>query len=254
LNLPAAPDFSTLRIAGLGAMNALPLVHKLPGTILSCTPAEAAAAYEGGRVDLALLPVGAILARDWRGQMLEGLGIAAKGPVFSVFVTWPKSVEKIHRICLDPASRSSVALLRLLQGRFGLLGAGAWQETTHAEAAEARLLIGDHAVNFRRQHQADANFVDLAELWHEQTGLPFVFAAWVLRPESPFSREHLDQFLRDLCRRNLAALPELLADRTDHGFWQEYFSHLHYELAPDDLRAIDLFDRLCREEGIFEKS
>jgi chorismate dehydratase len=87
---------------------------------------------------------------------------------------------------LDDGSRTSAALTRiLLQERYGLspqierLGIGASAEDS---AADAVMLIGDRGM---RAPEGRFHFVwDLGEEWCRWTGLPFVCAMWVARPEA----------------------------------------------------------------------
>src|SRR5439155_8427895 len=109
-------------------LNAVPLVCELPRTVATDAgdPAALSARLEAGVVDAALLPVAEAI-RGIGGGYLGSHGIACDGAVESVLAflpvgscasvpsTWPSTVV------LDPASRTSVALLRvLLETRHGL--------------------------------------------------------------------------------------------------------------------------------------
>src|ERR1035438_660532 len=50
------------------------------------------------------------------------------------------------------------------------------------EANDAALMIGDMAMRARGQ---GLFVLDLAEEWHSWTGLPFVFALWLVRRDAP---------------------------------------------------------------------
>ena len=49
------------------------------------------------------------------------------------------------------------------------------------DAHDARLLIGNLGLRHRRGMRGYEHIYDLGSEWHEWTGLPFVFARWVLR-------------------------------------------------------------------------
>jgi chorismate dehydratase len=236
-------DLRSLRIATLGALNARPLVHGLPGQLIPCQPAQAVEAFARQEVDLALLPVAAVFSRGWQNHIIHSLGIAARGPVYSVFVTWTGEEKNIRRLHLDPASRSSVALLRVLQKQHGILGANRWLETSTPEKDGARLLIGDQAIDFRRQHESTHHFADLAELWQEKTGLPFVFAVWVTQPSLTAHHTEICQALTALCQKNLGQLESFFPPQDDPSFWKEYFGRLHYFLDARDLAGMRLFQQ-----------
>src|SRR6185503_3480114 len=85
-------------------------------------------------------------------RVVGGLGIAAASEVRSVLLVSKVSREKIRSVSLDPASRTSAVLARLLlKRRYGLEPryeeADPSGETS--TAADARLVIGDPAMKTR---------------------------------------------------------------------------------------------------------
>jgi predicted solute-binding protein len=78
---------------------------------------------------------------------------------------------------LDPASRTSNALVRILLER--ARGIRATYAFPPAEAADGRVEIGDRALN---PPPAGFEAWDLGQAWSDWTGLPMVYAAWALRP------------------------------------------------------------------------
>jgi chorismate dehydratase len=156
-----------VRFGSVPYLNARPLVEGLSPMLLA-TPAELAARFARGEVDVALLPVAAGEASG--APRVGSLGIAAEGPVDSVLLFLRRPVEAVRTVALDPASRTSVVLARLLIEE-------AWGHSPRYvdPPADAELLIGDAALV---RGQGDEPRLDLAEEWTRWTGLPFVFAAW----------------------------------------------------------------------------
>ena len=118
------------------------------------------------------------------------LGICCDGPVRSVrlFVRPEAGSERpIRSVGLDDGSESSVALTKILlqQGRFGSVAPTIEYtrvtptRTPDDLGEDMILLIGDvgltAASSTRRVH-------DLGAVWKADTGLPFVFAVWLIRP------------------------------------------------------------------------
>jgi chorismate dehydratase len=107
------------------------------------------------------------------------LGIARCGAVGSVLLFSCRPVEDLDgaRVALTRESRTSRALLRiLLADAFG-------RRVRYVEAgepADARLAIGDEAIALRAAGRWPF-VVDLGAAWHRFTGLPFVYARWVVR-------------------------------------------------------------------------
>jgi chorismate dehydratase len=176
-----------MRLGVVPYLNALPLVADLPpGTsVRAGVPSMLSAWLEEGVVDAALLPV-AEAFRGVGGDFVGTRGIACDGAVESVLAfvpagappPWPSDVV------LDPASRTSAALLRvLLERRHGLrpryATAAEPGPDPRARPAAATLVIGDRA--FERRRGWGGGVVDLGEAWKAWTGLPFVFARWTAR-------------------------------------------------------------------------
>lgn len=119
-------------------------------------------------------------------RIVPGLCIASPRRVRSVVILSKVPPEQIRRLALDTSSRTSVVLAQLLlRERYGVSP----QVADHApdlaamlESHDAALMIGDGAMRAQRQ---GLFVLDLAEEWHAWTGLPFVFALWLVRPDAP---------------------------------------------------------------------
>jgi chorismate dehydratase len=101
---------------------------------------------------------------------IPGLGIAAEGPVDSVLLFLRTELDRARTLALDPASRTSNVLTRVL-----LRARGVAPRVVAAPPADAELVIGDPAL---ARLASGEPFLDLAAEWTRQCGLPFVFAAW----------------------------------------------------------------------------
>ena len=167
--------------------------------ILDNAPARSAELLSEDRVDAALVPVIA-------SQMIDGVRlipdvcVGAKKRVRSVcLVTKGTDLKDVRSVALDVSSKTSVVLTKIIFREF--LGfEPAWKdETPDLDAmlagSDAALLIGDPALSIAEcgmrnaessliPHPSSIRVFDLAELWHEHTGLGFVFAMWMTRRES----------------------------------------------------------------------
>jgi chorismate dehydratase len=182
---------ATIRVGAVSYLNAKPLYYRLtefaPGVALEMDlPSRLADRLAAGELDLALIPSIEYLRGAARGyEILSGFAIAARGAVRSVKLFSRVPLERIGRLALDAGSRTSQALAQVwLDARFGVrprrieslpMGVPVLEST-----ADAVLVIGDRAMKVPEGpfHAV----VDLAEAWKEMTGLPFVFALWVVRP------------------------------------------------------------------------
>src|SRR5207302_4149658 len=137
--------------------------------------------------------------------VVDGVAIASHGAVYSVIVVSERPFEEVHTIALDPASVTSVNLLRCLAAErcvpTRLVAVG---------PADAQLLIGDQALRFRAKATPSHQIVDLGAWWRSATGLPFVYALWLVRPDCSAARAVAAE-LRRLAELNMTRLDALAA-------------------------------------------
>jgi chorismate dehydratase len=241
-----------LRISLVDFLNARPLTWGLlheppPGVSVSRdVPSACAAKLASGEADVGLIP--SIEYQRIPGlRVVPGLGIAAATEVRSVLLVSKVSREKIESVSLDPASRTSAALTRILLKRvYGLA-----PEYGEAREADASLVIGDPALKARRNGHV---VLDLAAEWRAFSGHPFVFAFWAVREEAADPEvARLLQASYEAGRRDFGALVAEEASRTglSRPVVEDYLRHaLHYELDAGDLAGLELFYRLASEEGL----
>jgi chorismate dehydratase len=247
------PSSGSLRISVVDFLNARPLVWGLlhdapPGVSVSRDlPSVCADKLARGEADVGLIP--SIEYQRIPGlKIVPGLGIAAASEVRSVLLVSKVSRERIRSVSLDPASRTSAALTRLLlKRRYGLRpvffeGDG---------EADARLVIGDPALKTSLN-----GFVvlDLAAEWRAAFGHPFVFAFWVVAPGVPAGG--LEQILRGSFEKGRADFSRLAGEEAARtglsaSVVEDYLRwSLHYELDAGDLAGLGTFYRLAAEEGL----
>lgn len=155
--------------------------------------------------------------------MLPNLGISAIGAVGSVFLI-TRNAQGLHemagkRILLTSQSATSVNLLRLILERFYRViphyECGSLTDFETNTGFDGYLAIGDEALQLKK-HRPDLNFFDLAEIWMEKTGLPFVFAVWAVRKDTwkrtPEAVRALHQHILTCYRNGLREL-ENISDR-----------------------------------------
>jgi chorismate dehydratase len=258
------PSSDSLRISVVDFLNARPLVWGLlhdppPGVAVSRDlPSVCADKLARGEADVGLIP--SIEYQRIPGlRIVPGLGIAAASEVRSVLLVSKVSRERIRSVSLDPASRTSAALTRILLKRvYGLdveyrQGAPDSPVTgpPSAAGADARLIIGDPALKASLNGHV---VLDLAAEWRAFSGHPFVFAFWAVREGAASSG--VGAILRSSRAAALAQFDLLLREESVRtGFSEaaveDYLRHsLHYELDEGDLAGLTLFYRLAAEEGL----
>jgi chorismate dehydratase len=141
-------------------------------------PSRLARELADGSIDIGLVPVIEVL-RHGGYRIFPNAAIGCVGAVLSVKLFSDVPLADIRSVRLDPSSRTSNALTRvLLEGTYSLSPRYV-DASTPDEPADATLVIGDPVL--RRVTGAHAE-LDLGQAWYDMTGLPFVFAVWAGRP------------------------------------------------------------------------
>jgi chorismate dehydratase len=297
-----------LRIGCVKYLNARPLIRGWPGNVEFDHPSALCQRLANRELDLALVSSFEYL-RNPVYRIIDDVSVSSDGPVYSVVLAHCDDIAKIDEIELDPASETSANLLRCLLADLGLKprlvrniglqpvrraglqpAVAAAVQPTELQTAEnisagragrmpafqrlhrARLLIGDQAIHFRQKHAGKFEFWDLGEQWKKLTGLPFVYALWLIRPEVS-DAESIAQCLRQLRDENLATLDDLIEEvATDVGtsaipsanlnspipqkefnrqFLLRYFRmHLRFSFGEKEKQGLRCFADLCAEHGV----
>jgi predicted solute-binding protein len=248
----ALSALADLRIGSVPYLNAKPLVWGLdPSRVVFEIPAVLSGSYERGEVDIALLPLFEVLQLGG-GAIADDIAVACRGEVLSVFVaSREESFPDIAQISLDPASRSSVALTKVLLDEFYPNGPRVISDDPGESGA--RLLIGDPALEFRQTHREGWHYHDLGLLWQKHTGLPFVFAAWAFHKDLANPTE-VAQSLRDIKQVGLEARAIIARNEPDPAVALAYLTeNIRYHVGPDEKKAIALFSQLAAKHGLIEK-
>ena len=229
--------------AGAPYSNSAPLVEMLTAVdprvrVINDHPANLVADLNAGRADVALIPV-VHLFSHLELAMIDGLGIAADGPVKSVLLKCNVPVGQIKTIARDPASATSNALAELLLKKHF----GCEVEMVDTGEVDAAVVIGDRALC---SDPAPAGDIDLAEAWKEMTGLPFVFAVWAVRKDFQ-EIEAVTKIAHAACKAGAKSLEQIAARYASElgntqSFWLDYLGQsIHYKLNDRDLAGLELF-------------
>ncbi|MFM1769297.1 MAG: Chorismate dehydratase [Verrucomicrobiota bacterium] len=235
------------RVGSVPYLNAVPLTRGLEHEVVFATPSRLAGMLRAGNLDAALVSVSEVLFHDLY-DILDGVAVASLGEVLSVFVAHRGPLEAIRRIACDTASLTSVNLLKVLLAERGLQPELVpLEDYASAGAHDAVLLIGDRALDFRRQPH-DHTLWDLGAAWKELTGLPFVYAVWALRRDADTTT--IRRALRDAKTFGLETLDYLIANRPEYDadLRRDYLGwHIHYHLGADEKRGLARFVELLRQ-------
>lgn len=229
-----------------------------PFAVRNLPPRDLGREAESGTVDLGLMAAGDFLRMRDRFEMLAPMGVAARGPVQSVllFSRRPANALGDALISVTPETSTSIRLLKLLLNVRRSLPNIRYVRGLEPSQADALLLIGDQAMRTRnRPPEGFVHTLDLGADWLEWTGLPFVYAAWVVRSAlDPGIKDQLRDFIDASLAAGQATLPEIARRETGPGWsaveMEGYLRRFHYRFGPEDLQGLARFEALLGEHGL----
>ena len=248
------PALSALRVGCVQYLNAKPLIHGYAGPVVFDHPSGLARDLAAGALDVALVPIFEAL-RHPRYLLADGVAIASDGPVFSVFLAHRGPLAEVRTIALDPASLTSIHLLRVLLAEYHGLRPRWLELASFPASADAVLLIGNQAIDFRERDAGAHQLLDLGDEWQRRTGLPFVYAPWLLRAELPNAAAVAEE-LRALKRYGTARIAEIVhADPHNPALSERYLTeHIRFDLGPREKAGIEKFRALLVKHGFIPAS
>jgi len=199
-------------------------------------------------------------------RILPYLSISSAGPINSIFLFSKFPIEELggKQIAVTSESDTSTALLKVILKEFLSLDCKFKPTKTKnvndlLSSYAAALHIGDTAMiegkklrNGMSGSIPGLNIYDLGELWHKHTGLPFVYALWVIRKESIDENYDLIRALSDeLLNAKQFSSQQLsnIAKDAPHNKWiQEeelvrYWKDISYDFTSKHMEGLKLFEK-----------
>ena len=232
---------SSFRIGSVPYLNSVPLTCGLENQVIFAPPSQLATMLENETLDAALVSITEALLHPGYA-ILDDVAVACDGPVISVFLATKIPLKSIEVVHCDPASLTSINLLKILLKAKGVQPQ--WHPLSSYEESfekDAVLLIGDPAIAFIQADHTHRIW-DLGAAWKELTGLPFVFAVWAIR--QGYEDPALLSSLMSAKLKGIAQLPALIEEesRFDPDFRKEYLGKtIQYDLGEREKTAIQCF-------------
>ena len=233
-----------LRIGKVSYLNTLPLFYNLEGfEIVEGHPPELVKLLREGKIDAGIVSSAEYFFNPESYWVIPDLSVSSRGRVCSVLLLSKKPVKNVRRVRITPRSLTSrFLLIYVLKEGYGI------EVEEVGEGEDAFLVIGDEALKLKSSFPY---VLDLGEEWLRLTGLPFVFALFLVRREVPPKlvlelkeklRASLRRFFEDLGSGKLE-LP------WEEGFLKDYFSKcIDYSLDEEHLRSLKLFFSFMERE------
>jgi len=231
-------------------------------------PSKLLELFEAGDISTALMSVVDYQASREELLLVPAGMIGCDGHTFTVRIFSKVAPGKIRAVYGDTDSHTSVLLGQvILRERYGvsapMLPLEA-REGVHLGSGgpETILLIGDKVVNASPSEEAYPYQLDLGEEWKQLTGLPFVFAMWMMRREAVEADRTaavaVAKLLADARRRG-SEMTEHLLDRyaADKGWPRDlarrYFTeYLRYEVTPRAREGLATFFETAARLGLLK--
>ncbi len=243
-----------IRIGSVPYLNEKPLTRWFSHTdagkasgieVIYAVPSELARLLAAGEIAAAL--VSSFEYFRTPGYVLApGVSISGQDAIESVRAFARVPWRKIESLALDTSSLTSAALLKILLAEYldshpAFLQAAPDQAAMLTQA-DACLLIGD------KGWLADDTgllTLDLGHAWRRHTGLPFVYAVWLGRPES--LTPHLTESLQTAKAWGQTQFAEIAAEEsarigTTVARCRHYLTDImDYDLGDEHLQALEMF-------------
>jgi chorismate dehydratase len=185
-----------VRLGELNFINALPLT--LPFDTLAdlrlekttLPPTGLNEAMLAGHLDVSAVSSAFYLRHKDRFRLLDGISISAEIPVESVLLFLPQGFEGLvpsRPLAVPDSSETSIALMQYIIYRHtgfkmkdNLIVYPVGEGADYVEQGTPLLAIGDEALTLKTRFACNGiQTVDLAEAWHREMNMPFVFAVWI---------------------------------------------------------------------------
>jgi chorismate dehydratase len=237
-----------LKIGHMTYLNSEVFYRTLPTDwceLVAMPPRAMAAAVELGELHGGPLPIAEVIRLGDLVRSLGNIGVASDGPAQSVFLFSHLPIEELNgkRIAVTSHTATSIQLLRVLFADLWKVAGHEFVETS--DSHDAALWIGDLALERRSSGEYQYRY-DLGSAWKTLTGLPFVFAEWVIRTDvSSDKSDRFERFLLAATSEGMNSTLEIGVDRSN-SFMSEsdvadYVGNFTYFLGPKERQGQEEF-------------
>lgn len=197
--------------------------------------------------------------------LLPWCSISSSGHIKSIMLFSKYPIDELggKTIAVSSESETSTLLLQIILNEFFSVKCKIKHETRRSvrnilETFPAMLHIGDtamieaHKLSMDKDRQASTYVYDLGDLWDKYTGLPFVFALWIVRKEAAEEKRKLVRKLsNDLINAGKFAENrfKMIASEAPHKRsisereLVEYWKLISYDFSERQMEGLDLFEK-----------
>ncbi len=238
-----------------GPINGIRLLEDNPSTLNKL--------LENGKIDMGLISSFSYGQHFKDYFVLKDFCISATGTVGSVVLFSRMPIYELSEktICLTSQSATSINLLYIILEHFNGLKpgyiTGGLSDFLEEKDLSAYLAIGDEALKIKNLEKGFYSY-DLASIWYETTGLPFVFALWAIRRSSLLLKSPaLSQFKErlEMAYKKGSSQIEEISSRVSVRIPMSkvdclaYLKGIEFDLSPLKLKGLRHFFRLLFQMG-----
>jgi len=241
---------SRVKVGAVSFLNTKPLIYTLSSEEIELSfdvPSRLADDLKAGHLDVAIIPIIEYFrAADELYRILPHISISSRGAVRSIQLFSRIPIPEIRRVALDTSSRTSRTLVQiLLAEKYQIYPEFiSCLPTVHPRSVDtdATLLIGDAAL---RRLGSTEYALDLGAEWQELTGLPFVYACWVVR--DGVELRNITQALLEAKESGIARIPEIARVEAEklglpEELCQDYLTHrISFDLGDAEIAGLMKF-------------
>ncbi len=275
---------SFLKIGKIPYANLFPVYHYLEKgnkhsiyRFINGVPSSLNKMLRDGKLDVSPSSSIEYLRHKDKYLIIPWFSVSSDGPVGSIFLFSKLPIEALDKktIAVSSHSETSVALLKIvlkdflsLHCKFRKVEGGSPKK--NLESFSACLFIGDEAMKARKGVMSyelrvknkksnsklqtlnpELYTYDLGELWFKHTGLPFVFALWIVRKKSlSQKRELIKKLFLDLiaAKRYASKKFSLIARHAPQRKWLSakelinYWKGISYDFTDEHMEGLRLFE------------
>jgi chorismate dehydratase len=261
-----------LRIGRIPYANLYPIFHYLDNecngsdyTFIKGVPSKLNRMLRAGELDISPSSSIEFLKNKNKYRILPWHSISSTGPIKSILLFSSIPIKNLggKTIAATSDSATSTVMLQIILREFYSIKSRFRQTDLRSvknilSSHDAVLHIGDTAMQEAQKISSGGTnpsplyIYDLGELWYEYTGLPFVYALWVVRKNSLYEKTDLIRKLsHDLINAKKHATKKLsaIARETPQKKWisekalVSYWKIISYDFTEKHLEGLRLFEK-----------
>jgi chorismate dehydratase len=261
-----------LNIGRIPYANLFPIFHYLDSecdksdiTFVKDVPSRLNKMMREGELDISPSSSIEYLRNKHEYVLLPWFSISSSGPIKSILLFSKVPIEELGgtSVALSSESETSTVLLRIILHEFLSLTCSFTSTEERSvrnilSSFSAVLHIGDTAMTEAKALRSNGNkksapyIYDLGELWDTYTGLPFVYALWLVRKKALSEKKGLIQKLSSelrLAKKYASTRFPTIARDAPHKKWFteeeliSYWNTISYDFTQKHMEGLQLFEK-----------